>query len=220
MGVTVMIIMGLLSVLAISSIDFDQFDELKARLEEEQAQQDEDQEPLDTSELGWLDVLEDETSPDSVNPDLFSFLGNEPTASALDTDAFSGMSEDGAEDDDLFDSFDDREEDESEPSMIDAANDLWPLEGQSEEEDEAEAEEEEAEERIELAGFDAAEDALELPYSQKLDEDGNEIPPEVSVSHNDGWTDVAVDGETHSFVHTADSTFTGLKPEDVQLRAA
>lgn len=59
MGVTVMIIMGLLSVLAISSIDFDQFDEIRARIEEARAEQESQEEVFeDTSELGWLDVPE------------------------------------------------------------------------------------------------------------------------------------------------------------------
>ena len=53
MGVTVMIIMGLLSVLAISSIDFDQFDEIRARIEEARAEQESQEEVFeDTSELG------------------------------------------------------------------------------------------------------------------------------------------------------------------------
>lgn len=73
---------------------------------------------------------------------------------------------------------------------------------------------------IKLAGFNADEDALELPYSQKADEAGNPIPAEVTANHHDGWTEVGIDGETHGFAHKPDAVFKGLKPEDVLLRAA
>ncbi len=225
MGITVMIIMGLLSVLAISSIDFDGLDELRERYEEAKAEQEQEEEFQDTSELGWLDVDDDSTPNDLFNTDLLSFASNETADTSLGANAvgLAAETEDTGDDFNSFGDFDFEglEDEEATQFSTDAANDLWPLEAQSEE-DETEEEESETEqdELIELVGFNAQEDALELPYNQKEDGDGNVIPPEVAVSHHDGWTEVNVDGETLSFSHTVDSNFKGLEPEDVLLRAA
>lgn len=228
MGVTVMIIMGLLSVLAISSIDFDGLDEIRTRIEEAQTEQEESEEALDTSELGWLEVDNDTPDLNVFDRSLLSFLGNEADGATSELSAAAPESEGESDGEiDAFESFEEKDTNdpfadftETERGPLDATNDLWPLEAQSKPQEEDTDLEEEDRDMIELAGFNAAEDAIELPYTNKQDEDGNDIPPEVTVSHNNGWTDVRVNEETHSFAHSAESDFKGLEPEDILLRAA
>lgn len=82
MGITVMLVMGLLSMPAVSSIDFDGLDELRSRLEEAQEEQDEE-DIQDTSELGWLDVEGEETPSGVFDNDLLQFLEVRPQKPAL-----------------------------------------------------------------------------------------------------------------------------------------
>ena len=226
MSVTIMIIMGLLSALAVSSIDFDELEQIRERINDAREDAETEDEVQDTNDLGWLDVDTDRESIEPLDTDLLSFLGNDIALGASETSLTPTLANSSEpEDADVFNSFGVEENDRAEVFSFDAANDLWPLEAQSQsndpEEDEEMTEEEDAtNDMIEIAGFNAEEDALELPYQQKQDEAGNVIEPTISVSHHDGWTEVGVNDETHSFAHISGTNFKGLEPEDVLLRAA
>ena len=206
MGVTVMIIMGLLSVLGISSIDFDQFDEIRARLKEACADQAEQEVTFeDTSELGWLDVPEG-TDFGPLQDNVLTF------ATAGDAGAVAPSEEVGVNadiDDEDVDLFDDifAEDTELDPELsADAAYGLWPFEDQSEDSDLAEQEAQD-DELIELAAYD--------PTLEKV---ANDLAPEASVMHPIGASETNINED--ALVQTASTDFKGLEPEDEQLQLA
>ncbi|MEJ6710296.1 MAG: hypothetical protein QNK92_16130 [Amylibacter sp.] len=212
MGVTVMIIMELLSVLAISSIDFDQFDEIRARIEEARAEQEGQEETFeDTSELGWLDVS------DNIGigqfPDNLLTFATAQDASAGEVDAETKTSTaagpEGAGVDDDTDLFDDifAEDTELDPELsADATYDLWPFEDQSDETDVAEEDTKDGE-LIEVAA-----------YEPTLDKMANDLPPEVSVAGQNGSSEMDVNED--ALAQTASTDFKGLEPEGELLKQA
>ncbi len=218
MGVTVMIIMGLLSMLAFSTLDLDleQLQELRDRALA--AGDDDEEEFVDTSELGWLDVPEDLQST--------SFEGIERILSQTTEDDGASSTETGQET--AFG--EDTEDTDGTEQMVFGAEhgidqDLWPRADQSTA-DEADTDiqvtqENDAEDTPQrLADFNAEEDALELPYVPKKDASGSDIVPDVSVTHYAGYTNINVDDAVHSFGHLEGSNFQALKPEDILLRVA
>lgn len=224
MGVTVMIIMGLLSVLAISSIDFDSIEEIRSRIDE--AREDQEETFEDTSDLGWLDVPDEgvDGSESDLSPFFDGFLNFATASDAAEAPpepAQAGVEMPVGQNIDPFDSFAQEEfaQDDGayEPSLTsDTVTDLWPLEGQSQSEDELFDEPE----LIELEGFNPEEDTVEFPYVPKRDDDGNIIAPTTSVTHHDGWTEVGVDDTAHALAHSSNNDFKGLEPEDLLLRKA
>lgn len=215
MGVTVMIIMGLLSMLAFSTLDLD-LDQLQELRDRAQAAGDDDEEEfVDTSELGWLDV------PEEFEGNRFGEIGG--ILSEVSEDDAADAGQDLAFDEEVEDA---GEEEHQAQSFADGpGHDLWPLADQSREEDADEEtrvadEDEAADGSLELADFNAEEDALELPYVPKKDVSGNEIAPDVSVTHHADRTDIGVGDATHSFAHLDGNNFHALTPEDILLRAA
>jgi hypothetical protein len=205
MGVTVMIIMGLLSVLAISSIDFDQFDEIRARIEEARAEQENQEEVFeDTSELGWLDV------PDN----LLTFATTEADVEAeveTKVEAVAAQETTGEEaEDDLFDDIFANDTELDPELSADATYGLWPFEEQSDEANldaDLNAEDAKDGELIELATYD--------PMADKIAKD---IPPKGAVANQNGVSELDVNED--ALVQTASSDFKGLEPEDEQLQLA
>jgi hypothetical protein len=211
MGITVMVVMGLLSVVALSSIDFGDLEEIRDLLGDVR-QDGEDDDFQDTSDLGWLDVDDDIGDLTGIG-DLLNFANGE--------EATSGNSQQevqSEEEVDPFDSFNTAAKDSAPSFTSDTATDLWPLDEQYQPDPLLEEETIETPEMIELAFFNAEEDALELPFSPKQDDDGNDLPPDVLVAHHEGWTEVAVGDEAYVFAHSANNDFKGLVPEDIALR--
>ncbi len=223
MSATVMIIMGLLSVLALSSIDFDSIEEIRDRIDDAREDRENAEEQFqDTADLGWLDVPEDgvDGSENDFNAFRDSLLNFATASDAADTSvepAQFGAELPVGQDTDPFDSFAQEELAEGnsayDPSLAsDPATDLWPMDGQSQPADNSDL--------VQLADNASDADALNGPHGPKPDADRVAFDPADTVAQHEGHADNGLGDTSQIAVHSSEQAFKGLPPEELVLRKA
>lgn len=208
MGFGIMVGLSVISMLVLSTFQLD-LDELQDLADNQETNNEDEEEFVDTSTLGWLDTDESETNFDLLRnafPSSATEPEQEPETTAIET----------VETDDA---------DSVPPTEFDAQHALWPF---SENEKDTEQADELAgpavndalDETIHVLDFNPEEDLLALAFDPEFVEDGAQMPPEISIKHFNDHTTVEVNGQPTNLALKNGLPLEGLTAASISLFAA